>query len=220
MNEPRRCMGTAARISRLWRAGRLWNPRPPTRSLTHPCRRSTQGTVKMSGAGTRTGGTSSSRTAVLVRPRWVSMKRGPAVNGQVPPGDRVRDPGSGPGRSLSGSSSAHLSMALCLARDLVSGRLFRRPKFIAGRQATEPMAGPAGWNGSFLVGRLESRWPRSPGSDNLGERSGRTSGGWTGRRVAEREGFEPSMGCPIPHFQSGRNRPPRFGECRGVRDRT
>ena len=24
-----------------------------------------------------------------------------------------------------------------------------------------------------------------------------------GKRVAEREGFEPSMGCPIPHFQCG-----------------
>src|SRR5664280_460467 len=49
---------------------KLLEPRPPTRSLTHPCRRSTQGTVKMSRAGARTGGTSSSRTAVLVRPRW------------------------------------------------------------------------------------------------------------------------------------------------------
>src|SRR5664280_1370632 len=50
---------------------KLLEPRPPTRSLTHPCRRSTQGSVKMSRAGTRTGGTSSSRTAVLVRPRRV-----------------------------------------------------------------------------------------------------------------------------------------------------
>src|SRR3990172_1646019 len=108
----------------------------------------------------------------------------------IEPGGGVR------GRRVTGLIEQHSSFyGPLFGRDLVSGRLRRRPKFMAGRQATKRLAGPAGWKGSFFV--------RLP--DRLGELAGEIDARHLGAALATEALHPPRTGPGRPQ----RPLPPR-----------
>jgi hypothetical protein len=85
----------------------------------------------------------------LGRARSVSMKGGPAVKWTGSPGDRARGPVSGAVGLLSGSSSAHLSMALC-ERDKVSWEAAPAAQFHRGSSSDQTDHGACRMEGFVL----------------------------------------------------------------------
>src|SRR5665647_662867 len=89
------------------------------------------------------------------------MKRGPAVKWTGSPGDRARGPVSGAVGLLSGSSSAHLSMALC-ERDKVSWEAAPAAQFHRGSSGDQTDRGACRME-RFVLWSGRARWPRPAG---------------------------------------------------------